>query len=348
MNTNQARKLQELAESRDYGRGIKHAEQVKTLCLRTYDELCRLKLVVNSEKNRALLASSSLLHDLGLPGSPHNEAGFDLLAVEIPRVLASDPLKPEELSTILYCVLWHRDSNFSQRGSVAIADSPYTEKMAAILRVADALDRSLHQVVGDVSLILRGRHLTFHISSRTPAEIEIHRAGQKANLMKEAFALEVIDFEGTKASGKKRILLVCGGNTCRSPMSKVILEQKLKAIGKLGGFEIDSAACGSPTYQTASKEAREAIKTLFGEDLLATHQAKKVAPNLIQWADLILVMTGQMKGLLPAGKTYTLKEFAGGSGDIIDPFGGSQDTYIMSAKEISAAVDKIIPRLLAD
>lgn len=149
------------------------------------------------------------------------------------------------------------------------------------------------------------------------------------------------------ASGKKRILLVCGGNTCRSPMAKVILEQKLKAQDKLGEFEIDSAACASPTYQIASKEARRAIKTLFGEDLLATHQAKKVTPNLIQWADLILVMTGQMKRPLPTGKTYTLKEFAGGSGDIADPFGRGQDTYLMTAKEISAAMDKLIPRLLA-
>jgi protein-tyrosine-phosphatase len=34
---------------------------------------------------------------------------------------------------------------------------------------------------------------------------------------------------------------VCGGNTCRSPIAKAIPKQKLKVIGKLGQFGIDSA-----------------------------------------------------------------------------------------------------------
>jgi phosphohistidine swiveling domain-containing protein len=41
---------------------------------------------------------------------------------------------------------------------------------------------------------------------------------------------------GTNVQDRKRILIVCGGNTCRSPMAKAILEQKFKASGALGGF----------------------------------------------------------------------------------------------------------------
>lgn len=144
---------------------------------------------------------------------------------------------------------------------------------------------------------------------------------------------------------RRRILLVCGGNTCRSPMAKVILEQMLKAEGQLNKFEIDSVAYDGPTYQGASNNAREAIKRLFGADILATHKTKKLTPHLVKWADLILVMGARMKKGLPLSKTWTLKEFAGGSGDVADPFGGNFDVYLECAREISGTLEAILPKL---
>ncbi|MCR4393531.1 MAG: hypothetical protein NUV31_04065 [Dehalococcoidales bacterium] len=148
-------------------------------------------------------------------------------------------------------------------------------------------------------------------------------------------------------SAKKKILLVCGGNTCRSPMAKVIFEQKLKAIGKHNEFVIDSAAYDSPTYPDASQPAREAIKKLYGADLLASHRSKKLTPDLAKEADLILVMSSRMKENLPPEKTYTLKEYAGDAGSIADPFGRDVKTYLKTAQEISNAIDKIIPKLMS-
>ena len=146
-------------------------------------------------------------------------------------------------------------------------------------------------------------------------------------------------------SGKKQILLICGGNTCRSPMAKVILADKLKKASKLEAFMIDSAAYDYPTYQGASTNAREAIKQLFGEDLLVSHTAKKVTPDLVEKADLILVMGAGMKKGLPQEKTWTLKEYAGGTGDVVDPFGGTIDTYVACAKEISSWLERVLPKL---
>jgi protein-tyrosine-phosphatase len=145
-----------------------------------------------------------------------------------------------------------------------------------------------------------------------------------------------------KKDSKIRILFVCSGNTCRSPMAKVILEQQLKAVGKLGEFEIDSAAYGNPTLNSASDESREVIKIKYGKDLLASHRPKKITPGLI----FILVMTDRIKNGLPQGKVFTLKEFAGGSGDIVDPFGQGQTTYLSLAEEISETIAKVIPRLM--
>ena len=146
-------------------------------------------------------------------------------------------------------------------------------------------------------------------------------------------------------SNPKRILFICGGNTCRSPMAKVILEESIKNTGKIDEFLIDSSAYGYPTSQGVSPNAREAIKQLFGEDLLASHKAKKMMPDLAEQADLILVMDVGMKEGLPQNKTWTLKEYAGETGDVADPFGGSLDTYLKCAKEISSLLEKVLPKL---
>lgn len=128
-------------------------------------------------------------------------------------------------------------------------------------------------------------------------------------------------------------------------MAKVILEQMLEVKGQLHKFEVDSAAYDSPTHEGASNNACEAIKKLFGADLLILHKAKKLTPDLIEQADVILVMGARMKRALPPGRTWTLKEFAGGSGDVADPFGGNLNVYLKCAYEISSALEAIVSKL---
>jgi protein-tyrosine-phosphatase len=128
-------------------------------------------------------------------------------------------------------------------------------------------------------------------------------------------------------------------------MAKVILEQKLKALGQVDKFQVDSAAYDGPSHQWASTNARRAIRILYGDDLLASHTAKRLTPEMIEQANLILVMEARMKSGLPPEKTYTVKEYAGRSGDIADPFGDSLEGYLDCAREISGDLENILPKL---
>ena len=141
------------------------------------------------------------------------------------------------------------------------------------------------------------------------------------------------------------VLFVCGGNTCRSPMARVIIEEMLKAKGIADEAVVDSAAYDGPTLDTASGGAREAIRCMFGDDLLASHCTKGLDDELVDWADMILVMTSRMKIGLPAKKTCTLREYAGQTGDIVDPWGKGVENYVKCAKEIQGCIVSAWPRL---
>lgn len=142
--------------------------------------------------------------------------------------------------------------------------------------------------------------------------------------------------------------MVCSGNTCRSPMAKVIMEQKLKGRGQFHRFEVDSAAFSGTSHSGATDNATLAIQKIYGQDLLVTHKSKKLTPELIEQADLILAMTQAIKSALPQEKSWTLKEYAGGSGDIADPYGPNLKKYLECATEISDLMDRVVDKLLID
>jgi exopolyphosphatase/guanosine-5'-triphosphate,3'-diphosphate pyrophosphatase len=194
MTDEQLKALKRFAKSLDYGSGPEHSKQVKRLSLKIFRELVRLNLLVDSENDRKILSAAALLHNIGLPAKRHNEAAFDILENEIPATLASDPLSPDDLSAILYCILWHRGNSFSQRHDIGISDLPHISKLAAIVRIADALDRSFQQVVDDVILDSTDNSLEFILKSKYSVDAERERAREKADLFIEAFKLKDVSF----------------------------------------------------------------------------------------------------------------------------------------------------------
>lgn len=131
----------------------------------------------------------------------------------------------------------------------------------------------------------------------------------------------------------KVILILCGGNTCRSPMAKVILEQRLKSERLEKRFKVDSAAYRGPDDTSAHSNAQQAIKELYGVDLLASHTPKKLTKTMADEADLIIVMEDYMKVGLPANKVIVL--------GIADPYNSHVEGYKACAAVIKQHFEDI-------
>ncbi len=131
-------------------------------------------------------------------------------------------------------------------------------------------------------------------------------------------------------------------------MAKVILEQMLKERGLESQIFVDSAAAGMPTHPTATKNAQEAIRELYRNNLLVNHKSKSINQTKINDYGLILAMEEQHKHGLPKDKTYTLKEYAGLKGKIRDPYNKTIEIYRECRDEIHNCLRRVIEKIVED
>lgn len=139
-----------------------------------------------------------------------------------------------------------------------------------------------------------------------------------------------------------RLLFVCTGNTCRSPMAEGLARKIFSP-----NIQVESAGLAAWEGDSASSQALEVLSEK-GIDL-TSHRARRVSREILAEADWIIPMTAdQEKRLLAMFPEFNsqIKRLGAWSTqvedyDIIDPWGGSVQVYRKSAEDIEFLIREI-------
>jgi protein-tyrosine-phosphatase len=146
-----------------------------------------------------------------------------------------------------------------------------------------------------------------------------------------------------------KVVFVCSGNTCRSPLAEG-LARKMAAERGLSHISFSSAGTGALEGGGAS-EAAILVGLERGIDL-STHRTRALTQTTLAEADLVLVMgphhleSVRLQGA--ENKTHLLDHFASSgqsAGAVPDPFGGTLDAYRETAAELEYQIGRVLDRL---
>ncbi len=123
-----------------------------------------------------------------------------------------------------------------------------------------------------------------------------------------------------------KILFVCHGNICRSPMAEFVMKDMVRKAGLEHGILVDSKACrtdeiGSDTYHGTKNKLREE-----GIPFEPRHACQITAADYDTYDYIVGMDEENMRDLQrltkgdPQGKTHRLLEFAGESRNVADPW----------------------------
>jgi len=162
-----------------------------------------------------------------------------------------------------------------------------------------------------------------------------------------------------------RVMTVCTGNICRSPMAEVVLRERLAAAGLGDRVVVDSTGVSDEERGNPVDRRARTVLLEHGYDVDGTHRARQVRADDLATRDLVLAMTAQHARALRRlahddldGRLFLYRTFdpaaprvAPGASeavlDVADPWYGGMRDFEDCLAEVEAAADGIVAHVRA-
>lgn len=180
-----------------------HSHHVTHLALRMFDQLGKLHELGPAE--RELLEAASILHEVGLFVSHSQHHRHSYYLIRNAELLGFTENEKEVIANI---ARYHRKSHPKPKHenfqTLSDEEKNTVTKLAAILRIADGLDRSHACLIADIVCRRRGKSVTLRLlpANGKQIDMEMWGADRKKDLFEETFGVDVrfVD-NGSTAAG---------------------------------------------------------------------------------------------------------------------------------------------------
>ncbi len=159
-----------------------------------------------------------------------------------------------------------------------------------------------------------------------------------------------------KTKKKTKILFVCTGNTCRSPMAETVFRRRVEEMG-LSQLKISSAGLQVKPKSTINEKSAQTLMDKGFETV--SFKPKKITKKMLVDSLATVCMTDKQRDILMdmrwqamkevgeeefENNVYSFSELAGY--EILDPYGRDIDCYHYVFELIAGGMDAIIDKIL--